>query len=350
MKDTEEQSRQGTVTNYMVRDSSAKLIFEDNILCSQFLKDYGQLDILKDIRPEDIEDVSERYIPLYAPERNSDVVKKVNISRLVNLKNEENILDIPLYLISLLEHKTKVEYNITMQILRYMVYIWEDYEKEMEKKQPGITKKKAFRYPPILPIVYYEGKQRWSAPLELEERILLGELLDGYEPHFSCRLVQLCDYSNEELLARGDEISLAMLINKIQEPEDVKEFINLPGERVDEILKDTPEYLLDVMAKVLDALMRRIHLSEEETEAAVSKIKERRMAVLFENITDWDVTAERRKSAEMRAEMEGARTELEGTRTELENTKTELEDMKTRLEDANAEIVRLREQLKSQNS
>lgn len=42
-------------------------------------------------------------------------------------------LNLPLYIISLIEHKTKVEYNVVMQILRYMVYIWEDYEKEMAK-------------------------------------------------------------------------------------------------------------------------------------------------------------------------------------------------------------------------
>ena len=39
----------------------------------------------------------------------------------------------PLYIISLVEHKTQVEYNVIMQLLRYMVHIWEDYEKEMEQ-------------------------------------------------------------------------------------------------------------------------------------------------------------------------------------------------------------------------
>ncbi len=37
-----------------------------------------------------------------------------------------------MFFASLSEHKTKVDYNVSMQMLRYMVYIWEDYEKEME--------------------------------------------------------------------------------------------------------------------------------------------------------------------------------------------------------------------------
>lgn len=80
--------------------------------------------ILKNVRAEDIEDVSERYVPMFTEERNADTVKRVKIS-------EKDTL----YFISLIEHKTKVDYNVSMQLLRYMVYIWEDYEKEMERQK-----------------------------------------------------------------------------------------------------------------------------------------------------------------------------------------------------------------------
>lgn len=47
-----------------------------------------------------------------------------------------------------------------MQILRYIVHIWEDYEKE----------------------------------------------INDYLPHFKYQMIRLHDYSNGELLAKGDEI------------------------------------------------------------------------------------------------------------------------------------------------
>lgn len=93
-------------------------------MCSQFLHGYVNIPLLKDVQPEDIEDVSKQYIHMFTEERNSDVVKKVQ------LKGNETAF----YLISLIEHKSQVDYNVIMQILRYMVYIWEDYEKEQEKK------------------------------------------------------------------------------------------------------------------------------------------------------------------------------------------------------------------------
>lgn len=78
--------------------------------------------MLKNVRAEDIEDVTERYIPMFTEERNLYTVKRIKLA-------ENNTL----FFVSLIEHKTKVDYNVSMQLLRYMVYIWEDYEKEMER-------------------------------------------------------------------------------------------------------------------------------------------------------------------------------------------------------------------------
>lgn len=43
-----------------------------------------------------------------------------------------------IYIILFIEHKTKVEYKVALQILRYIVHIWEGYgnEKEDIRKEP----------------------------------------------------------------------------------------------------------------------------------------------------------------------------------------------------------------------
>ena len=302
--------KQPVINNPHLHDSGGKLIFGDNILCSQFLRDYADLEILRNIRPEDIEDVSERYVLLYSSQRDSDTVKKVNISKYLPFGRNENPVELPLYIVSLVEHKTKVEYNVCMQIFRYMFCIWDDYEKQMEKSHPGISARRDFRYPPILPIVYYEGTDRWTAPTDLADRILCKELLGDYLPHLTYQVVRLHDYSNEELLSKGDEISLAMLVNKIRCQEDVEIFTQLPKEKMDGILRDTPAYLLEVMARLARALFYNMDIPEDKTEEAVAKIKERRMGRLFEGIT-FDYQAEMRK---MREATEAAEREIEAAR------------------------------------
>ncbi len=299
--------KQRLIKNSKLADSSSKIIFEDNILCSQFLRDYIELPGFKDIRPEDIEDVSERYVPLYSEERNADRVKKVRI------RNET-----PYFLVSLIEHKSKADFDVNIQIFRYMIHIWETYAKEAEKMHKGITKKEDFKYPPILPIVYYEGSGNWNVPLEFKSRIMEADTFGKYIPNFEYYLVPLRKYSNEELLSKKDEISLVMLINRMQNKEDIEAFRRLPSEKVDEILKTTPEHLLDIISDILQAFLLKMNLPVEETEELVGKVKEKKMGYLFENMEKMDIQAERRNTAQQRERADRAEKQADKEKNRAE--------------------------------
>ena len=68
---------------------------------------YLNIPLLKNVQPEDIEDLTSRYVHLFTEERNSDVVKKVHIKP----KGYALARKTPFYLISLIEHKSNVDYN-----------------------------------------------------------------------------------------------------------------------------------------------------------------------------------------------------------------------------------------------
>ena len=283
------------ILNSKLRDSSSKIIFDNNILCSQFLRDYIDLPCLKDVQPEDIEDVSDQFVPLFAEERNADRVKRVHI------KGEN-----PFFLLSLIEHKTKPDYNVSIQIFRYMIYIWDSYEKEAEKFHDGISRQSCFKYPPILPIVYYEGKDQWAVPLDFKSRIIEGELFQEYIPDFKYYLVPLRSYSNDELIAKEDEISLVMLINKLQTPEDIEDFRSLSVEKIEAILQDSPKHLVDIIADILLAFLLKENVPIPEAEELAHKVRKKKMAQLFENMEKMDIQAERRNTTEQRMRAEAA--------------------------------------------
>ncbi len=311
------------VINSQVKDSGGKIIFGDNTLCSQFLRDYIPLPYLKDVQPEDIEDVSERFVPLFAEERNADRVKKVNV-RGAN----------PFFLVSLIEHKTHVDYNVCMQIFRYMVYIWDAYEKEAEQKQKGISKQVGFKYPVVLPIVYYEGVENWTVPTDFKSRIQQGEAFAKYIPDFEYYLVPLKDYSNEELLEKADEISLVMLINKLQTPEDVEKFRRISPQELEEILRETPKYLLDIIGDVFLAFLLKENMPVEEAEDLVGKVREKKMGMLFENMVKMDIQEERRKTEEQRRRTEEERRKTEEQRRKTEEQRRKTEEQRLRAEEA----------------
>lgn len=274
------------IANSKPHDSSSKIIFGNAELCSQFLRNYMDIPILKNIRPEDIEDVTERYIPMFTEERNSDTVKRIKIS-------EKNIL----FFVSLIEHKTKVDYNVSMQLLRYMVYIWEDYEHEMERQKKGISKTKGFKYPPILPIVYYEGTGKWTASRNIQDRILFHEAFEPFTPQFFYKLIQLNAYSIDQLVRKNDELSLLMLINRLQSTKAFRE-LNLPENYLKNLSEHSTGELLDIIAKVTASMLRHLNLPEDEVSEFTGQVKERKMAELFENFKDIDLPAARKKARE----------------------------------------------------
>lgn len=297
----EELKTPNQMRNSKVHDSSSKLIFGNAKLCSQFLRNYMNMPILKNVRAEDIEDVSERYIPMFTEERNSDTVKRIKIS-------EKDTF----YFISLIEHKTKVDYNISMQLLRYMVYIWEDYEKEMERQHKGISRTKGFRYPPILPVVYYEGKENWTASGNFKDRIMSHKAFEPFTPGFFYKLIQLNSYSIEELIEKKDELSLVMLINRIQDSEEFRE-LSLPKDYLKDLSEHSTEEVLDILERVIKVMLRHFKVSEEEAEEFVGRVKERKMSELFENFKGFDLPAAREK-----AKAEGwAEGQKEGHKTGL---------------------------------
>lgn len=289
------------LNNTHYRDSSGKTIFEDPILCAQFLRDYVDVGvpILKDVQPEDIEDVTERFVHMFTEERESDVVKRVR------LKNKPGFENNSFYLISLIEHKSDIDYNTIMQVFRYIVFIWEDYEKEMEKKNPGISKTKGFCYPPVLPVIFYDGPENWTAATSLHERVLLSDILGRYIPDYHCILIQLKDYSHVELMEKKDELSMLLMVDKLMNAADY-EALNreLTEDFLKEITKDSPEYLLKLMSQIMGVFLRKLNVPQEETDAFTDRIKERKMGELFKHFEGWDVQALRQEIADAKEETE----------------------------------------------
>ncbi len=100
------------------KDLNSKDVFKDPILCSQFVRDNLNFPLLKNVQPEDIEDVTERYRAYLGVEFDADTVKRIHLR-----DSDGKEYDMPLYLIPIIEHKSSVDYNVAMQILRYMTCI-----------------------------------------------------------------------------------------------------------------------------------------------------------------------------------------------------------------------------------
>lgn len=218
MKD--EKQKTNSIGNTSPKDSSAKLIFDNHILCAQFLRDYVDVELLKDVQPEDIEDISERFLWLWQESRESDSVKKIH------LKGKEGAD--ALFVITLIEHQSRVDHDM------------------------------------IPPIVFYDGPGMWTAAVNFQERVYLNETLGEYIPSFRYLVVPLSRYSNEELIGKKDELSLVMLVDKLQSAADFRTLKELPEGYLEEIARESPESVLKLIGKILAVLLVRLNVPREE--------------------------------------------------------------------------------------
>jgi len=277
--------------NRETADNAAKIVFDDPILCAEFLRGYVDVELLKDVQPEDIEDISERFLPLWQEGRDADCVKRIHKDGM------------SLYVIAIIEHQSEVYYDMAFKLLRYIVMVLTDYENEMEKKEKGCTKRKDFKYPPVLPIVYYEGKSEWTAVKNFKDRVAFGDTLGQYIPDFEYIVVPLEKYTKEEIIAKKDELSLIMLINKMKNSEDFKGLKEIPAEYFENLEQNTPEYLLKLVAKIVAVFLYRLNIPRKEVEAFADQIERRKFNMMFDSFEAYDVQETRRISrAEGKAE------------------------------------------------
>ena len=312
-------------------DIKSKTIFANPVLCCQFLRNYVNHPTMKNIRPEDIEDCTDRFISYFGVEFEADTIKKIHIR---DEKGKEN----EIFLISLIEHKTEVDYNVSVQLLKYMVCIWAEYEKQFGTDYKNQVKTKSFRYPPILPVVYHEGSDTWTAPMHLKNRIFMHELFEEYIPDFTYCLVDNHKYTNKELLAHQDEMSLIMLLNKIQTKADLSEFVHIPDDEINRIVKESPEAVIDIIVMVMTALCTKLNLSRQDTEECVKKVRTRDMGYLWANMEKIDVQASQAEVAQAKAELADIKTKFADVKEKLTDAKAELTDAKAELTDAKAEL------------
>ena len=273
-----------------VRDVNSREIFKNERLTSQFLRNYTNIPLLSNVMPEDIEDVSKKYRAFLGVEYESDTIKKVYI------RKPDGTIEREVFVLSLIEHKSDIDYDVAMQLLRYMSVIWQEYKATQNKIKKSSSHNKDFRYPLIIPIVYYEGKRKWTAGLNLKDRIEFADEMEKYIPDFTYQVVSVNQYTNEELSRKHDEMSLVMLINKIQSAEDLAEFRKISEEIVDNIYGNAPEEIKEIYKKILWSLLMKLQVPGDEAQEIMGGIGGQGMGYLFENMDKMDIQAERRNT------------------------------------------------------
>ena len=100
----------------------------------------------------------------------------------------------PAYIYILFEHKSYLDRYTPLQLLKYMLKLWEREIKERERKVPV-----------IIPVVYYHGEERWRYWGGIKELMweVVRDELEEYIPRYRYEVVDLGRYREEEIEGRA---------------------------------------------------------------------------------------------------------------------------------------------------
>ena len=167
---------------------------------------------------------------------------------------------------------------------RILEYEYELIRSENDYKKLGT---KEYKIPVLIAIVLYTGKQKWNVKKYIEE---VQEKLEGYEEIKLAKydVVDVNDFSKEELIKEKSFLSKAMLIEKAK---DNKEIIKYLEEIITEINENEEIYAEEIkqLFTIMINQILRIKIGNEKAEEFIKNIKKgkggkRKMMTVFETI------------------------------------------------------------------
>lgn len=229
-----------------VNDLEYKYIFSNKSLFLRLLKRIDKIKIFKGLTEENLELVDKNYVLPDFSEQESDLLYKARLQ-------EEEI-----FFYILFEHQSTVDYNMAMRLLFYITDIWRDWLKQFDKSQ---FKNKSFKFPPVVPIVLYDGDNPWTASVSLKERIMNFEIFGKYIVDFEYILIDL-NNPDEMIFKYKDILSLILKLNKVKTDEELERlFLDLY-----EYLQGAEEKEIDILRICLPVALKE--LSEDKVQEA----------------------------------------------------------------------------------
>ena len=192
-----------------VHDSSYKFLFSNPEFVRDLIIGFIPDDWLHSLDYETLEKVPGSYITEDFKQREDDIVWRVKVG------GEW------LYLYLLIEFQSSVDKYMALRMMVYVGLLYQDLVKRGEILADG-------RLPPILPIVLYNGSQRWTAAIDIADLIpAVPGLVSEFKPSLKYLLIDESAYSTHELSSLRNLVAAVFQFEQAQSPSSIEDIINL---------------------------------------------------------------------------------------------------------------------------
>jgi len=171
---------------------------------------------------------------------------------------------VAIFIYFLLEHKSFVDRWLMMQLLTYILKICDEQRAANKQKRKELRSQNKIQGKPenegieteylypIIPVVFYHGKDKWNLKKDFSELFLSGELYKKYLPDFTYELINTADYKDNQF--KGNvilHVSLMAMKHFFMDDfeEKVPELLNLLADLIENI--DSEIDFLEVLLRYL---------------------------------------------------------------------------------------------------
>jgi len=229
LDDREEKIHQRHDTSYRFLLSSKKLFVE-------LLRSFVHKGWVQDIDESNVQEIPHSFVLQDFKRQEADLVYRVSL----------NGQEVVFYL--LLEMQSSFDYRMPYRLLLYQAEIWRYL---LNDDKQALDNRKTFRLPPIVPIVLYNGKKRWSAARQFRkllnhEQMFGPELLD-----FEYLLIDVARYTEEELLSLSNTIGSVFLLDQTEDQVQLLERLGKLMHTIQQMPEDSQQKFTTWMSNVL---------------------------------------------------------------------------------------------------
>ena len=159
----------------------------------------------------------------------------------------------------LLEHQSRPDRTMGLRLLSYMVQIWLSQVRQFEDaKTPGGQ----WKLSPVIPMVFYTGKRRWTSPLSLSALMDIPEGLEVFVPVWQTLFLKLQETPPEVLTGSA----IAAVLRAMQaSSEPTEELAGVLGEVVS-YLETLPEAAQVAWRRAIYYLYLLVRHTREQSE------------------------------------------------------------------------------------
>lgn len=196
LNDTEEEYGKEEIHQY--RDKIFRIILDDKKEFLEFLKKYEPGLGFENLKEEDIEKYNRKFVTSGMKIRESDIIYKIS-------KKDVFII---------VEQQSKVDYNMPNRMTEYCIEIIRSVRRRNKKKTPL-----------IFPIVLYTGKEKWTAPLTIDEtQETFYKVPPQNYPKYD--LIDIKNDVKEKLIMENTGLSKVILFEKLRNKREFEEILS----------------------------------------------------------------------------------------------------------------------------